>query len=48
METILTERFGARLEYLQSFFDKYASVLGSPVDARPTMGKTRAAVVYKF
>jgi len=39
---------GARLEYLQSFYDKYASVLGSSIDATPTAGKARAAVVYKF
>ncbi|MBY6242998.1 outer membrane protein [Methylosinus sp. Sm6] len=48
METMLTAHVGARLEYLQSFYDKYASVLGSTIDARPTIGKTRAAVIYKF
>jgi len=48
METMLTAHVGARLEYLHSFYDKYASVLGSPIDARPTTGKTRAAVIYKF
>lgn len=48
METMLTEHVGARLEYLHSFYDKYAAVLGSAIDARPTTGKTRAAVLYKF
>jgi outer membrane immunogenic protein len=47
-ETMLTTHVAARVEYLHSFYDKYASVLGSPVDARPTTGKTRAAVIYKF
>ncbi|OAI31528.1 hypothetical protein A1351_21525 [Methylosinus sp. R-45379] len=48
METMLTEHVGARLEYLHSFYDKYAAVLGSAIDARPTTGKARAAVLYKF
>ncbi|WP_036286491.1 outer membrane protein [Methylosinus sp. PW1] len=48
METMLTEHVGARLEYLHSFYEKYAAVLGSSTDARPTTGKTRAAVIYKF
>jgi len=48
VETMLTAHVGARVEYLHSFYDKYASMLGSPVDARPTTGKTRAAVIYKF
>ncbi|WP_159727274.1 outer membrane protein [Methylosinus sp. Ce-a6] len=48
METMLTEHVGARLEYLHSFYDKYAAVLGSAIDARPTTGKSRAAVIYKF
>lgn len=48
LETMLTAHVGARLEYLQSFYDKYASVLGSSIDATPTAGKARAAVVYKF
>ncbi|BGE87478.1 outer membrane beta-barrel protein [Methylosinus sp. 3S-1] len=48
VETMLTTHLGARLEYLHSFYDKYAGVLGSSIDARPTTGKTRAAVIYKF
>ncbi|MDJ0448915.1 outer membrane beta-barrel protein [Methylocystis sp. JR02] len=48
VETMLTPHIGARLEYLHSFYGKYASVLGSSIDATPTAGKTRAAVVYKF
>lgn len=48
VETMLTPHIGARLEYLHSFYGKYASVLGASVDATPTAGKTRAAVVYKF
>lgn len=48
LETMLTAHIGARLEYLQTFYDKYAAVMGSSVDARPTGGKTRAAVIYKF
>ena len=47
-ETMLTAHVRARLEYLQSFYDKYASVLGSSMDATPTAGKARAAIVYKF
>jgi len=48
LETMVTPHIGARLEYLQTYYDKYAAILGSSVDARPTAGKTRAAVVYKF
>lgn len=48
LETMVTPHVGARLEYLQTFYDRYASVLGSSIDARPTAGKTRAAVIYKF
>lgn len=48
LETMITPHIAARLEYLQTFYGKYASILGSAIDARPTAGKTRAAVIYKF
>lgn len=48
LETMVTPHVAARLEYLQTFYGKYASILGSSIDATPTTGKTRAAVIYKF
>lgn len=48
LETMVTPRIGARVEYLHTFYDKYANVLGLSIDARPTAGKARAAVIFKF
>lgn len=48
LETMVTPHIGTRLEYLQTFYDKYASIMGSFTDARPAAGKARAAVIYKF
>lgn len=48
LETMVTPHIAARLEYLQTFYGKYASILGSSIDATTTAGKTRAGVIYKF
>lgn len=47
-ETMFSEHVGARLEYLQTFYEKYADIRGSTIGVQPTSGKTRVALIYKF